>query len=312
MGALSVRQGIATSGQIVNFILLALVLSEPLSRTTDIVLVLRKLGPAARRVFEIIDSGEKEDASLPDIGPIRGGIEFRKVGFSYEGSASTLRSINLRIEQGETVAIVGPSGAGKSSLISLVPVFYRANTGSVLIDGRDLKTVSPFSIRRQISLVTQENILFSGTIAENIRLSKPEATDSELIRAASTANAHDFIKRLPKGYQTVLGDRGTRLSGGEKQRIALARALLRKPKILILDEATSSLDAQSERAIQSAMKKILGRQTTLIVTHKLSTIAGADRIVVMEGGRIIETGTHRELVRRRGIYHRLFRIQVSV
>lgn len=312
LGAIGVQSGVATSKEIVNFILLALVLSEPLSRSSDIFMVLRKLHPAAQRIFEIIDSKERENPDLPSIGEIRGGVEFRNVSFEYENGLNTLKNVKLKIEAGETVAIVGPSGAGKSSLISLIPAFYSPTSGTVEIDGKDLKRHNPFSIRSQLSLVTQDNILFSGTIAENIRLSKPGATDSEVEQAAKLANAHGFISSMKKGYRTVLGDRGVRLSGGEKQRIALARALLRKPKILIMDEATSSLDAESEREIQSAMKKILGRQTTLIITHKLSTIADSDRIIVMENGRIIESGTHRELLQQKGIYHRLFRVQVTV
>lgn len=312
LGAISVRTGIATSKDIVNFILLALVLSEPLSRSSDIFMVLRKLNPAARRIFEIIDSRERENDSLPAIGVIRGAVEFKGVSFEYENGLNTLQNVNLKIEEGETVAVVGPSGAGKSSLVSLVPAFYYPTKGKLLIDGKDIRDHNPFSIRKQLSLVTQENILFSGTISENIRLSKPGASDEEIVQAAKLANAHNFISAMPKGYRTVLGDRGVRISGGEKQRIALARALLRKPRILIMDEATSSLDAESEKQIQSAMKKILGRQTTLIITHKLSTIADSDRIVVMENGRIIETGSHKELLQKKGIYHRLFRIQIDL
>ncbi len=312
LGALSVQKGIATSQDIVNFFFAAFVLSQPLSRTSDILMVLRKLQPAGARVFELIDSNEKENTTLPAIGNIKGDLEWKSLFFQYENERTALYGINLFIKQGETVAVVGPSGAGKSTLISLIPVFYLPVKGEFLIDGKNVSVYNPGSIRSQISLVTQENILFSGSIIENIRLSKPEAERHEVIEAARIANAEQFIGKLPQGYDTVLGERGVRLSGGEKQRIALARAILRKPKILILDEATSSLDAESEQLIQNAMKKILGNQTTLIVSHKLSTIMNADRIVVLEDGKIIEIGTHKELLDQGGIYQKLFKIQVSL
>ncbi len=312
LGAISVQNHVATSAEIVSFILLALVLAEPLSRTSDIIMVLRKLSPAAQRIFEIIDSHDKEDLSKPDIGVILGDVEFKNLYFEYDKGESILKNINLFIREGETVAIVGHSGAGKSSLISLIPNFYHASKGKVLIDGKDILEYNPVSIRKQIGLVTQDNILFSGTISENIRLSKPDASDNDVINAAHLSHAHTFISKLPQGYDTLLGDRGVRLSGGEKQRIALARAVLRKPRILILDEATSSLDAESENLIQKAMKNILGKQTTIIITHKLSTIVNADRIVVMEEGRILETGDHNELLAMGGIYKKLVGIQINL
>jgi subfamily B ATP-binding cassette protein MsbA len=312
LGAYSIAHGIATSEQILNFFFAAFILAQPLSRSSDIFMILRKLQPAGSRVFELMDSREKEDTHLPDIGEIHGNIEWRELFFQYEGGRNVLAGINLKIRHGETVAIVGHSGAGKSTLISLVPVFYKASGGELLIDGKNVKEYNPLSIRKQISLVTQENILFSGSVLDNILLSRPEASRKEVKEAARLANADTFISKLPQGYDTALGERGVRLSGGEKQRIALARAILRKPRILLLDEATSSLDAESEELIRNAMKRILGRQTTLIISHKLSTIMDVDRIAVMENGRIIETGTHRELIEQGGIYRRLFKIQVDL
>ncbi len=310
MGALSVKNGLATSSQIVNFLFLVAVLAEPLSRMNELVMIPRKLYSAAQRVFEIIDSKEHEDFSKPDIGMVKGRIEFKSLNFEYDPGFSTLTNIDLVIEEGETVAIIGPSGAGKSSLISLIPGFYMPAPGSIFIDGKDVCGYSPLSIRKQIGLVTQENILFSGTIFDNIKFSNINASETDVLSAAALANAHQFISRLKDGYQTILGDRGVTISGGEKQRIALARAILRKPRILILDEATSSLDVESEKLIRTAMNNILGKQTTIIVTHKLSTIAYADKIVVMEEGKIKEIGDHRSLVEKNGLYKRLIGIQV--
>lgn len=312
LGAVSVKSGAISAGQIVQFIILAAVLSEPLSRSTDVAMVLRKLAPAAERVFEVIDSTENEDFTKPKMENIRGSIQFENVVFGYDRDTPVLKGVDLTINEGETIAVVGGSGAGKSTLASLIPAFYEPDEGAVKIDGKDIRAFSAMSIRRQMSLVTQENILFSGTIEENIRLSSSEATKEAVYEAARLAHAHEFISRFADGYQTMLGDKGTRLSGGEKQRIALARAVLRKPRILVLDEATSSLDAESEKLIQQAMLGILGKQTTIIIAHKLSTIMHADRIIVMDSGRIIETGSHQELIGRGGIYNKLFNLQLTV
>lgn len=312
LGAVSVRSGVATSQDIVNFIILALVLSEPLSKTSDMFMVLKKLGPAAERIFEILDAEDHEAQGKPDFGPIRGRISFDHLSFGYQPDQLVLHDIELTIEPGETVAIVGPSGAGKSSLVSMVPVFYPPTEGRFLIDGKDVQDYDPKSIRSQIAIVTQENLLFSGTVLENIRMSKPEATLEEVYDAAEKAHAHGFITAFPQGYDTELGDKGARLSGGERQRIALARAILRQPRIFILDEATSALDAESEKQVQAAFDDILGKQTTLVIAHKLSTIANADRIIVVDGGRIIEQGSHQELLEQKGIYQKLFQIQVQV
>ncbi|MCX7821675.1 MAG: ABC transporter ATP-binding protein/permease [Brevinematales bacterium] len=311
-GSLIVKNGLATPAEIISFITLCLLLAEPLSKSTDVFMVLRKLVPAGKRIFEIIDYEIKNENNLIKISEIKGEIDFEKVYFGYEGDSYILKDINFNIKEGETVAIVGHSGAGKSTIVSLILGFYFPTKGKILIDKSDIRTIDTNFLRKKVSIVTQENILFSGTIEENIKLSKPDATMEEVIEAAKIANAHNFISKLEKGYQTEIGDRGVKLSGGERQRIALARAILRKPKILILDEATSSLDAESETLIKDAMETILGKQTTIIIAHKLSTIMKADKIIVLENGEIVEIGTHSELVSQKGIYNRLFNIQISI
>jgi len=312
LGALSVQSGMAEASDMINFLALSLVLSQPLSQASNIFMVLKKLTPASKRLFELIHSEEKENFNGKEIAELKGKITFENVAFGYNPNEPILTNINLKINPGETVAIVGPSGAGKSTLISLITLFNLPNQGKVLLDSDDTRNINPLSIRRRLGLVTQDTILFSGTIRENIRLSKPDATEKEILAAARLANAHEFISKLPEGYETQLGDRGVRLSGGQQQRIVLARAVIRNPKILILDEATSSLDARSEKLISEALTQILGKQTTLIITHKLSTIANADKIIVIEKGQITQVGTHQELLEQSGIYQTLFNIQVNI
>ena len=222
-----------------------------------------------------------------------------------------LQGIDLDISAGEAVALVGPSGAGKTSLANLVMRFYDPAQGRVDIDGRDVRYVTLHSLRSQIGLVPQETVLFGGTIAENIRYGRVDANDEEVVEAAKAANAHDFIAALPAGYQTEVGERGVRLSGGQRQRIAIARAVLKDPRILILDEATSSLDAESESLVQEALERLMRGRTTVIIAHRLSTIQRADRIVVLADGEIVEEGGHEDLLARGGVYARLYRLQES-
>jgi subfamily B ATP-binding cassette protein MsbA len=241
--------------------------------------------------------------------PIDGLVELRHVAFSYRPDAPVLRDITFAIHPGEVVALVGLSGAGKSTIADLIPRFYDPQEGSILVDGHDIRTVTLESLRRQIGIVPQETVLFGGTIRDNIAYGDPGATDIQIEAAARAANAHRFIcEELPNGYDTTVGERGKQLSGGQRQRIAIARALLKNPRILILDEATSSLDAESEHLVQMALDELMKGRTTLVIAHRLSTIVNAHKIVVMQAGNIVEMGTHAELIQRPGgHYAQLYR-----
>lgn len=284
---------------------------NPLARITDLAAVIANSAASIDRIFQILDIQpeicDAEDAlPLPD--RIKGRIELRNVTFGY-GEEPILNNLNLTVKPGEVVAFVGPSGAGKSTLVSLIPRFYDAQSGVILVDGHNIKEVTVKSLRNNIGMVLQDNILFTGSINENILYGRPAATEEDILDAANAANAHDFIMDLPEGYETQIGERGTKLSGGQKQRIAITRAFLRDPRILILDEATSALDSESEKLIQSALNRLMVGRTTLIIAHRLSTILHADKIVVMQEGRIVEIGQHSELLTNRGLYYHLYKAQ---
>jgi subfamily B ATP-binding cassette protein MsbA len=274
---------------------------------------------SSERIFELLDQAPSVQdvpgaAALP---PFAREIAYENVSFRYrspDGKASeprwALRGLDLKIRAGEIIALVGPSGAGKTTLALLLPRFYDPTAGQVRLDGQDIRTATLDSLRRQIGLVTQEVLLFNETVRYNIAYGKPEAAPAEIQKAAEAANAHTFIQRLPQGYDTVIGERGVRLSGGERQRLSIARALLKNPPILILDEATSSLDAESERLVQEAVEHLMSHRTVLVIAHRLATVRKADRIIVLEKGQIVEEGDHEFLLAKRGTYHRLHSLQV--
>jgi subfamily B ATP-binding cassette protein MsbA len=267
---------------------------------------------AGRRVFEILDTEPNIKNSL---NPVRlpdftTSIEFKKVSFSYATGDIVLADIDLTIKKGELVAIVGPSGSGKSTLVDLVPRFYDPSSGSIIIDGVDLRSVEIRSLRDKIGIVTQETLLFNDTVRNNIAYGLENCSMDRLIAAAKAANAHSFIQEMPKTYDSVIGERGVKLSGGERQRLALARAILKNPPILILDEATSALDTESEILVQEAIENLMSGRTSIVIAHRLSTVQHADVIVVLDAGRIVEVGGHKELLSNsRGLYKKLYELQ---
>jgi subfamily B ATP-binding cassette protein MsbA len=247
------------------------------------------------------------DAS--ELPTVRGQISFENVSFSYDGEAPVLQKVSLEVKAGEILALVGPSGAGKSTIFNLIPRFYDPTAGVIRIDGQDLRDVTQLSLRQQIGIVLQETMLFGGSIRENIRYGRLDATEEELMAAARAANAHEFIMDFPQQYDTLVGERGMNLSGGQRQRIAIARAILKDPAILLLDEATSSLDNESEELVQEALNRLMQNRTTVIIAHRLSTIKIAQRIAVLDRGQVIELGRHDELMKRNGLYARLYTMQ---
>jgi len=309
-GGYQVIHGSSTPGTFFSFLTALIMLYEPVKRLTNVNNTIQKGIAGAQRVFHILDLVPDilDRAHAVDLPRIVEKIEIRNVSFSYNATP-VLRNINLTIRADEVIAFVGMSGGGKTTLVNLIPRFYDVSDGQILVDGHDIRDVTLLSLRRQIGIVTQQTILFNDTVRNNISYGSRECSEKEIIEAARAANAHEFIQNLPEQYDTVIGEQGTRLSGGERQRISIARALLKNAPILILDEATSSLDTEAEMEVQDALERLMKGRTTLVIAHRLSTIRTADRIVVLVRGEIVEEGSHDTLLARQGEYYKLHQLQ---
>jgi subfamily B ATP-binding cassette protein MsbA len=314
-GGWLVIQGAMTPGAFFSFLAAMFMAYTPIRRLAGANNTIQQALSAAERVFSILDMENEQTRSegLAELPPLAHALEFRGVTFQYEGSElPALNGITLAVRAGEVVALVGSSGSGKTTMVSLVPRFYDPTEGAIFIDGRDIRSCSLRSLRAQIGIVSQETVLFDDTVKHNIAYGRSGATEGQVEEAAKAAYAHDFIMRLPDGYQTLIGENGVKLSGGERQRLAIARAILRDPPLLILDEATSALDSESERIVQLALSNLMKRRTTLVIAHRLSTVQNADRIMVLERGRIVEVGSHDDLLQRGGHYKRLHAMQFQM
>jgi subfamily B ATP-binding cassette protein MsbA len=309
--------GTMRASEFLTFLIAIFQIMPPVKELTSVNNRIQESTSAAKRVFEILDIEPdiKEAPNAIELKEFKDEIVFENVWFSYNGTKNgdfILKGINLKVKKGEILAIVGPSGAGKSTLVDLIPRFYDPTEGRILIDGIDLRMIKIKSLRDKIGIVTQETILFNDTIRNNIAYGLEDCPIDKIIEAAKAANAHDFIMQLPNGYDTVIGERGMKLSGGQRQRISIARALLKNPPILILDEATSNLDAESEILVQEAIERLMQNRTVFVIAHRLSTIRNADRIIVIDNGRIVQEGKHEELIHQDGLYKKLYEMQFNI
>ena len=310
-GGNNVINGTITAGSLVAFLTYAVNISNPIKRLTRVIGNIQKALAAAQRVFMIIDMPEEiaESRDAKQLPEVSGKVEFQNVSFAYNDKGNVITDLSFSVKPGEVIAIVGPSGAGKSTIADLLPRFYDVNKGDIKIDGHSVREVTLDSLREQVGIVPQETMLFNGSVYNNILYGRLDATKEEIEAAAKAANAHDFIMQLTDGYETKLGDRGVNLSGGQRQRIAIARAILKNPRILILDEATSALDTESERVVQEALDRLMVGRTSFVIAHRLSTVKNADKILVLEKGNLVESGTHDELLALDGLYAHLYKIQ---